>query len=126
MSDDRGNLSSTEATQVENLESRWLCPWGSSVVDDVAPVFRSILEESHASSGSLVEDTRVHRHLWWKKRKKLDHHLRKFVRLAGFLSITRVDICLLNSSEKIDHFLTYFLTFVMSCHQKLLYLNVSS
>ncbi|CAN7071285.1 unnamed protein product [Brassica oleracea var. botrytis] len=80
MSDDSGNLSSTEATQVENLESRWLCPWGSSVVDDVAPVFRSILEESHASSGSLVEDTRVHRHLWWKKRKKLDHHLRKFVR----------------------------------------------
>ncbi|XP_048596928.1 separase-like isoform X3 [Brassica napus] len=80
MSDDSGNLSSTEATQVENLESRWLCPWGSSVVDDVAPVFRSILEESHASSGSLVEDTRVHRHSWWEKRKKLDHHLRKFLR----------------------------------------------
>ncbi|KAG2240437.1 hypothetical protein Bca52824_090755 [Brassica carinata] len=80
MSDDSGNLSSTEATQVKNLESRWLCPWGSSVVDDVAPVFKSILEESHASSGSLVEDTKEHRHSWWEKRKKLDHHLRKFLR----------------------------------------------
>ncbi|CAH8360120.1 unnamed protein product [Eruca vesicaria subsp. sativa] len=80
MSDDSGNLSSTEATQVKKLESRWLCPWGSSVVDDVAPVFKSILEESHASFESLVEDTREHRNSWWEKRKKLDHHLRKFLR----------------------------------------------
>lgn len=98
MSDASGNLSSTEATQVKNFESRWLCPWGSSVVDDVAPVFKSILEESHASSGSLVEDTKEHRHSWWEKRKKLDHHLRKFLRLDGFLFRKRVHICLFNSS----------------------------
>ncbi|KAL0738807.1 hypothetical protein Bca4012_015017 [Brassica carinata] len=81
MSDeDSANISSTEATQVKNLERRWLCPWGSTVVDDVAPAFKSIMEESHTSSVSPVEDTREHRHSWWKKRKRLDHHLKKFVR----------------------------------------------
>ncbi|KAF3592824.1 hypothetical protein DY000_02027105 [Brassica cretica] len=78
--DDNANISSTEATQVKNLERRWLCPWGSTVVDDVVPAFKSILEESHTSSGSPVEDTREHRNSWWKKRKKLDHHLKKFLR----------------------------------------------
>ncbi|CAA7060137.1 unnamed protein product [Microthlaspi erraticum] len=80
MSDDSGNLSSTEATQVENLERHWLCPWGSTVVDDVAPAFKSILEENHRSTGSSVEDTKESRCLWWKQRKKLDHHLGKFLR----------------------------------------------
>ncbi|CAN6914161.1 unnamed protein product [Brassica oleracea] len=78
--DDSATISSTEATQVKNLERRWLCPWGSTVVDDVAPAFKSILEESHISSGSPVEDTREHRNSWWKKRKTLDHHLKKFLR----------------------------------------------
>ncbi|XP_024005725.1 separase isoform X2 [Eutrema salsugineum] len=80
MSDDSGNLSSTEATQVKNLERRWLCPWGSTVVDDVAPAFKSIMEESHTYSGFPVEDTKENRCLWWKRRKKLDHHLGKFLR----------------------------------------------
>ncbi|KAL0890878.1 hypothetical protein Bca101_014861 [Brassica carinata] len=60
--EDSANISSTEATQVKNLERRWLCPWGSTVVDDVAPAFKSIMEESHTSSVSPVEDTREHRH----------------------------------------------------------------
>uniref|UniRef100_A0A1J3F8L7 separase n=1 Tax=Noccaea caerulescens TaxID=107243 RepID=A0A1J3F8L7_NOCCA len=80
MSDDSGNLNSTEATQVKNLERRWLCPWGSTVVDDVAPAFKSILEETHRSSGFPEEDTKENRCLWWKQRKKLDHHLGKFLR----------------------------------------------
>ncbi|KAJ4870209.1 Separase [Raphanus sativus] len=72
MSDDDGaNTSSTEATQVKNLERRWLCPWGSTVVDDVAPAFKSIMEETHTSTGSSVEDTREHRNLWWKREKNL-------------------------------------------------------
>ncbi|KAJ0263460.1 Separase [Hirschfeldia incana] len=81
MSDeDSANISSTEATQVKNLERRWLCPWGSTVVDDAAPAFKSIMEESYASSGTPEEDTREHRHSWWEKRKKLDHQLKKFIR----------------------------------------------
>ena len=84
--DDSATISCTEATQVKNLERRWLCPWGSTVVDDVAPAFKSILEESHISSGSPVEDTREHRNSWWKKRKTLDHHLKKFLRYDGSLS----------------------------------------
>lgn len=95
MSDDSGNLSSTEATQVKNLERRWLCPWGSTVVDDVAPAFKSILEENHRSSGFPEEDTKETRCLWWNQRKKLDHHLGKFLRCDGSLSITRVHICLM-------------------------------
>ncbi|KAJ4870271.1 Separase [Raphanus sativus] len=72
MSDDDGaNTSSTEATQVKNLERRWLCSWGSTVVDDVAPAFKSIMEETHTSTGSSVEDTREHRNLWWKREKNL-------------------------------------------------------
>ncbi|CAN8325640.1 unnamed protein product [Cochlearia groenlandica] len=80
MSDDGASFSCTEVTQVENLESRWLCPWGSTVVDDIAPAFKSILEENHTSSGFPVEDTKESRSLWWKQRKRLDHHLGKFLR----------------------------------------------
>ncbi|CAH2078208.1 unnamed protein product [Thlaspi arvense] len=81
LEDDGANLSSTEATQVKNLERRWLCPWGSTVIDDVAPAFKSILEESHASTPFLGEDTGDNRSLWWKNRKKLDHHLGKLLRI---------------------------------------------
>lgn len=81
MSDDSANISSTEVTQVKNLERRWLCPWGSTVVDDVAPAFKSIMEENFTSSADFpAEDTKESRCLWWTKRKKLDHHLGKFLR----------------------------------------------
>ena len=39
----------TEESQVKNLEALWFFPWGSTL-------FKSILEESHTSSGCLVED----------------------------------------------------------------------
>ncbi|XP_010433961.1 PREDICTED: separase-like [Camelina sativa] len=80
MSDDSANLSSTKATQVESLKGPWLCPWGATVVDEVAPAFKSILEESYASSSTPREDTTESRCLWWKKRKKLDHRLGIFLR----------------------------------------------
>ncbi|CAE6181743.1 unnamed protein product [Arabidopsis arenosa] len=75
LEDDSANLSSTEATQVKSLKGPWLCPWGATVVDEVAPAFKSILEESYSSSSTPEEDTVESRCLWWKKRKKLDHRL---------------------------------------------------
>ncbi|XP_010448796.1 PREDICTED: separase isoform X2 [Camelina sativa] len=80
LEDDSANLSSTKATQVESLKGPWLCPWGATVVDEVAPAFKSILEESYASSSTPREDTTESRCLWWKKRKKLDHRLGIFLR----------------------------------------------
>ncbi|VVB12005.1 unnamed protein product, partial [Arabis nemorensis] len=81
MSDDGANLSCTKVTQVNNLERRWLCPWGSTVVDVVAPAFKSIMEENFTSAADFPsEDTKESRCLWWEKRKKLDHHLGKFLR----------------------------------------------
>ncbi|EOA19088.1 hypothetical protein CARUB_v10007755mg [Capsella rubella] len=80
MSDDSANRSSTEATQVKSLKGPWLCPWGATVVDKVAPSFKSILEESYASSSTPEEDTKESRCIWWKKRKKLDHRLGIFLR----------------------------------------------
>ncbi|KAL1201644.1 Separase [Cardamine amara subsp. amara] len=80
LSDDSANLSSPEPTQVKSLKGPWLCPWGATVVDEVAPAFKSILEESYTSSSVPEEDTIRSRQLWWKNRKKLDQRLGKFVR----------------------------------------------
>ncbi|XP_074358633.1 separase isoform X1 [Apium graveolens] len=67
----------------ENTDSvkRWRCPWGSTVVDDVAPVFKLILEQNYLSSSTFpLEDTKMIRSLWWTQRKKLDQRLRYFLR----------------------------------------------
>ncbi|KAF9685049.1 hypothetical protein SADUNF_Sadunf03G0013900 [Salix dunnii] len=64
-----------------NWDKHWHCPWGSTVVDDVAPTFRFILEENYLSSSKFpLEDTKENRTLWWMKRKKLDHQLGKLLR----------------------------------------------
>lgn len=94
MSDDSANPSSMETTQVKSLKGPWICPWGATVVDEVAPAFKSILEESYTSSSTPEEDTTESRCLWWKKRKKLDHRLGIFLRYDGSLSITSAHVCL--------------------------------
>ncbi|THG06125.1 hypothetical protein TEA_008002 [Camellia sinensis var. sinensis] len=59
----------------------WHCPWGSTVVDYIAPVFRLILEENYLSSPMQpLEDTKKNRSLWWMQRKSLDQRLGKFLR----------------------------------------------
>ncbi|KAJ6942111.1 separase [Populus alba x Populus x berolinensis] len=64
-----------------NLDKHWHCPWGLTVVDDVAPTFRFILEENYLSSSKFpLEDTKENRNLWWAKRKELDHRLGKLLR----------------------------------------------
>ncbi|KAL8258316.1 hypothetical protein R6Q59_030357 [Mikania micrantha] len=63
----------------ENLSSdkSWHCPWGHTVVDEIAPLFRTILEESYSSSFGYtdLEDTKQNRLIWWNQRRKLDQWL---------------------------------------------------
>ncbi|KAI8030489.1 Separase [Camellia lanceoleosa] len=60
---------------------RWHCPWGSTVVDYIAPVFRLILEENYLSSSMQpLEDTKKNRSLWLMQKKSLDQRLGKFLR----------------------------------------------
>lgn len=66
--------------ECENSSKHWHCPWGFTVVDEVAPAFKMILEENYLSSVFPLEDTKSNRMLWWKWRKKLDHRLDKLMR----------------------------------------------
>ena len=59
----------------------WHCPWGSTVVDDVAPEFRSILEGTHTSSVKHpVQDTNEIKRYWWAQRKDFDCRLGNFLK----------------------------------------------
>ncbi|KAF7803655.1 separase isoform X2 [Senna tora] len=64
----------------ENSSKHWHCPWGFTVVDDVAPAFKMILEENYLSSACPLENTKNNRMLWWNWRKNLDHRLNKLLR----------------------------------------------
>ncbi|XP_060167773.1 separase isoform X1 [Lycium barbarum] len=78
-SDDVAEFTSSLSFEVK--EKHWHCPWVSSVIDDVAPVFRDILENNYLSSSvHLLEDTTESRSSWWKWRKHLDKRLAKFLR----------------------------------------------
>nr|KJB11859.1 hypothetical protein B456_002G207900 [Gossypium raimondii] len=69
-----------ELRQLMNSGKKWHCPWGSTVVDNVAPAFKMILEENFmTSSGCPLEDTKSTRSLWWMVRKKVDHQLGKLL-----------------------------------------------
>ncbi|KHN33472.1 Separin [Glycine soja] len=77
-----GDLSTGSGTspKCEEHSEKWHCPWGFTVVDDVAPTFKTILEENYLSTKSPLEDTTQNRMLWWKRRKNLDHCLDKLLR----------------------------------------------
>ncbi|WKA01366.1 hypothetical protein VitviT2T_019649 [Vitis vinifera] len=76
---------SLEYTEHKDLDKQWHSPWGSTVVDDVAPAFKTIVEENYLSSSTFhLDDTKENRLQWWTQRKKLDHHrLGKLVRHMG-------------------------------------------
>ncbi|XP_042511471.1 separase isoform X2 [Macadamia integrifolia] len=63
-----------------NSSKTWHCPWDYTVVDDVAPVFKLILEENYLSTVSPPIDTNENRLLWWTRRRKLDSCLGQFLR----------------------------------------------
>ncbi|KAJ8572576.1 hypothetical protein K7X08_009087 [Anisodus acutangulus] len=78
-SDDVAEFTSSFSFEVK--DRHWHCPWVSSVIVDVAPVFRDILESNYLSSSvHLLEDTTESRSSWWKWRKQLDKRLAKFLR----------------------------------------------
>ncbi|XP_062028567.1 separase-like [Rosa rugosa] len=69
----------------------WNCPWGSTVVDDVAPEFRLILEGAHSSSVKHpVQDTDEKKLHWWVERKNFDRHALGFHELNWELGIFMV------------------------------------
>ncbi|XP_027157654.1 separase [Coffea eugenioides] len=65
--------------QGEDFVSQWRCPWVYTVVDEIAPAFRSILRENYLSSASPKEDSTSNRVLWWSQRKRLDDCFGKFL-----------------------------------------------
>lgn len=71
----------------KSFAKRWHCPWGSNVVDDLAPEFKRILEENFSSSSMHhLEDTKDNRSLWWAQRNSLDKRLSKFLRYVFSIS----------------------------------------
>ncbi|KAJ0987621.1 hypothetical protein J5N97_005977 [Dioscorea zingiberensis] len=58
---------------------KWLCPWSSNFVDDVAPQFRSMLEESYSCSKLQVDDD-ISRTTYWLQKTKLNKSLENFTR----------------------------------------------
>ncbi|KAL3538573.1 hypothetical protein ACH5RR_001939 [Cinchona calisaya] len=71
--------SSVISTVGEGFFKQWHCPWVSTVVDEIAPVFKTILKENYLSSAFTKEDTKQNRLLWWSQRKRLDDCLGKFL-----------------------------------------------
>ncbi|KAK0589698.1 hypothetical protein LWI29_017484 [Acer saccharum] len=78
--DNDGNSDFEGLYESKDCNKHWRCPWGSTVVDKVAPAFKLILEENYSSSSNIpFEDTKTNRSLWWMRRKKLDHRLGRFL-----------------------------------------------
>ena len=74
------NPQSDDICERNDSTKHWQCPWGSSVIDEIAPSFRTILEENYLSSSVFPsEDTKTNRMLWWKRRTKLDDCLGKLL-----------------------------------------------
>lgn len=68
------------------MGKQWHCPWGFTVIDDVAPAFKLILEENYFSSSMFpIEDTKSNRTMWWMWRKELDCRLGKLLRYVTTL-----------------------------------------
>ncbi|KAI3788961.1 hypothetical protein L2E82_01744 [Cichorium intybus] len=65
----------------KSCDKSWHCPWGHTIIDNVAPLFKTILEENYtSSSGFPLEDTKKNRSLWWNQRIKLDQLLGDLLR----------------------------------------------
>lgn len=80
---DEGDLStgSDFLQMCEKPGKVWRCPWGgSTMVDDIAPAFKTILKENYSSSTSLFETTEQNMRLWWDWRINVDRRLAKFLR----------------------------------------------
>ncbi|KAL0422317.1 UNVERIFIED_CONTAM: Separase, partial [Sesamum latifolium] len=72
--------SSSVVFNCKDFVKQWQCPWASSVIDEIAPVFRHILEGNYYSSSEyFLEYIRENTSLWWMHRNRLDERLCKFL-----------------------------------------------
>ncbi|KAL3814465.1 hypothetical protein ACJIZ3_015733 [Penstemon smallii] len=79
-SDDDG-ISTSVVFNCKEFVKQWQCPWVSSVIDEIAPVFRHVLEGNYYSSSDyFLEYIKENTSLWWMQRNRLDECLNKFLR----------------------------------------------
>ncbi|XP_068651534.1 separase [Aristolochia californica] len=71
----------TPVSEGNKFNQKWICPWGYTTVDDIAPQFRSILEENYLSTSNPPQvDTQKTRIKWWIQRTRLNDRLDTFLR----------------------------------------------
>ncbi|CAH9052128.1 unnamed protein product [Cuscuta europaea] len=76
---DTEELCSSVSVQASDFTKQWHCNWASScVINNVAPLFRDILEKSYLCS-EVGPDTSESTTLWWKSRRQLDESLARFL-----------------------------------------------
>ncbi|KAL7119495.1 hypothetical protein ACP275_02G066600 [Erythranthe tilingii] len=64
----------------KDFDKQWKCPWVSTVIDEIAPVFRHVLERNYYSSSEhFLEYIKKNTSLWWRQRNRLDQCLSKFL-----------------------------------------------
>ncbi|KAL6545762.1 hypothetical protein OROGR_009636 [Orobanche gracilis] len=79
-SDDDASSSSV-IFDCKDFVKQWKCPWVSSVIDDIAPVFRHVLEGNYYSSSEYFSECiKESTSLWWSERNKLDECMSRFLR----------------------------------------------
>ncbi|KAG8368750.1 hypothetical protein BUALT_Bualt15G0078400 [Buddleja alternifolia] len=72
--------SSSVVFKCKDFVKQWQCPWVSSVIDDIAPVFRHVLQGNYYSSSQyFLEYIKENTSLWWTQRNRLDECLGKFL-----------------------------------------------
>ncbi|KAI3445664.1 hypothetical protein Pfo_002329 [Paulownia fortunei] len=77
---DNDASSSSIVFNCKDSVKQWQCPWVSSVIDDIAPVFRHVLEGNYYSSSEyFLEYIKEDTSLWWMQRNRLDECLSKFL-----------------------------------------------
>ncbi|KAL1534288.1 separase [Salvia divinorum] len=77
---DEESDSSSIIFNCKDFVTQWQCPWISSVIDDIAPVFRHVLEGNYYSSSEyFLESIRENTSLWWTQRNRLNECLCKFL-----------------------------------------------
>ncbi|KAL3620880.1 hypothetical protein CASFOL_035792 [Castilleja foliolosa] len=73
--------SSSAVINCKDFVKQWQCPWVSSVIDDIAPVFRHVLERNYYSSSEyFLESIKESTSLWWTQRTRLDECLSNFLK----------------------------------------------
>lgn len=85
--DSINNFTNTEAGGIEKMDKRWDSPWGSTVVDVVAPAFRLILKEYNFTGSQVpMEDEKLR----WKEIDELELRLNKLLRYTFHAEVMHI------------------------------------